>query len=814
MTRWLLLLAGALAACAPDDGVEWTAGSLQLKVDGTGHVVRMVDETTGLDYSADSIGSPLVSVQTGGVLRPPDALSWDAAAGIATLEYPEGLSAQIGVTAKETHLVLELQEVSASVELIVWGPYATTISETIGETVGVVRDSVVAIGIQSLNPKTLGGLPWRDNDFPPQVDLFESGDFSDLDGEKSRYVLYRVEAAKPEDFGSTLQAYTRDRSTDRVIENWGKERYVAPAFDDGGVTGSKIALFGTPTGRVLETLEAIEIEEGLPHPTIDGEWGKTARSAAAAYLILDFTEADVGEAIEWTKRAGLRYLYHPEPFRTWGHFELNDRFPSGREGLRRAVERAEAEGIHVGVHTLSNFITTNDPYVTPVPDRRLARVGASVLAADVDVDQIEIPVQSPEFFSQYENNNLRTVVVGDELIQYRAVSDEEPWLLLDATRGAFGTRASSHIAGDEVALLADHAYNVFLTNADLGAEMAATLADLFNETGLRQISFDGVEGNQSTGMGNYGEILFTTTWYDHLSPDIRRHFIADASRTTHYFWHIYTRMNWGEPWYAGFRESQTEYRLKNQPYFSRNLMPAMLGWFRMTPGTSIEDVEWMLARSAAFDAGYAFVTSYEALEGNGFTDRILEAIGAWEAVRMADAFSPGQKSRMEDVGTEFHLESAGSAAVADWKLVEVHPQIFRHERGVRQPGEPVSSTFTFENAGEEQVLHWILTAEEGSIGEVRISIDGRDDVLLSVRLPDTWSLRYEGGREATVRDGDNRRVETVAVEESAFLIAPGRHTVSLSADLLPEEQAKAKLEVRPRDRAEAMSDQVQRSPGG
>ena len=42
----------------------------------------------------------------------------------------------------------------------------------------------------------------------------------------------------------------------------------------------------------------------------------------------------------------------------------------------------------------------------------------------------------------------------------------------------------------------------------------------------------------------------------------------------------------------------------------------------------------MLARSAAFDAGYAFVTSYEALEGNGFADRILEAIGAWEKARM------------------------------------------------------------------------------------------------------------------------------------------------------------------------------------
>ncbi len=801
-----VLLAGLASACSQGTEADWRAGSLGLRIDATGHVTALADAGSGVDYAPDNHPSPLLSLQIDGTRLPPVSFAWDSPTGVATLEYAGGVSARVAASEKETHAVLELLEVSAPVELVVWGPYATTILETIGETVGVVRDSGFAIGIQALNPKTLGGLPWRDNDFPPQVDLFESGDYSDLAGEKSRYVLYRVEAAKPEDFGSTLQAYTRNRSTDRVIENWGKERYVAPAFDDGGVVGSSIALFGAPADRALETLGAIEIAEDLPHPMIDGEWGKTARSAAAAYMILDFSEDDVERAIEWTKRAGLRYLYHPEPFRTWGHFDLNDRFPSGREGLKRAVSLAEAAGIHVGVHTLSNFITTNDAYVTPVPDPRLARVGASALAGDVDETTTEIPIGAPEFFAQYENNNLRTAVVGEELIQYRAVSEDEPWRLLDAERGAFGTTAAAHEAGEEIALLADHGYNVFLTDPELGAEMATTLADLFNGTGLRQISFDGVEGNQSTGMGNYGEILFTTMWFDALAPDIRSHFIADASRTTHYFWHIYTRMNWGEPWYAGFRESQTEYRLKNQPYFDRNLMPNMLGWFRMTPETTIEDVRWMLARSAAFDAGYAFVTSYEALETNGFTDEILEAIGAWEAARMADVFSQQQKSRMEDVGSEFDLlASADSEDPADWSLVEIHPQVVRHDRAVRQPGEPTSSSLSFDNPGPEQDLHWVLSAEDGSVSAIRIRIDGRDPVRLSVSLSAGSSLRYEGGLEATIMDAQHRPTGSVRIPDASFLIAPGPHTIILEADLVPAEAAKARLEVRPRGRLERLT---------
>jgi hypothetical protein len=53
-----------------------------------------------------------------------------------------------------------------------------------------------------------------------------------------------------------------------------------------------------------------------------------------------------------------------------------------------------------------------------------------------------------------------------------------------------------------------------------------------------------------------------------------------------------------------FRESQLQLRLKNQQFYRRNLMPSMLGWFSLKAETSIEDIEWMLARGAGFDAGF------------------------------------------------------------------------------------------------------------------------------------------------------------------------------------------------------------------
>lgn len=152
---------------------------------------------------------------------------------------------------------------------------------------------------------------------------------------------------------------------------------------------------------------------------------------------------------------------------------------------------------------------------------------------------------APEYFTP--EATLRTVVIGDELIRYHGVSPEAPWRLLDCTRGAWGTQTTAHDRGAAVGMLLDHPYQVFLTDASLAQEVARTIAALCNHTGALQISFDGLEGNWSTGYGQYGRTLFTTAWYEALSSELRGHIINDASNPGHYNWHVATRMNWENP---------------------------------------------------------------------------------------------------------------------------------------------------------------------------------------------------------------------------------------------------------------------------
>lgn len=642
----------ALAACQSAPGALKTdAAAFEVDASGALSAIRL----HGRNLVAPGQPAPLLQVRVDGRWLAPTKAAWEAGGSRCVLSYGDsGVSAAVKAQTKATHLTLEVVAVAPKgrVECVQWGPYPTVVSGTVGEVVGVVRGGAGdAVGIQALNPKTIGSGPQDENDMGGA-------------------------AAQAAPFGSVLQAHCRDRSRPRLLKDyWGQPRYVSPAFDDGGVVGSRIALFAAPAAQALETIGAIEVAEGLPHPMVGVTWAKMSPQANASYLIADFDETNVGQAVAFAKRAGLGCVYHSGPFATWGHFTLRkSQFPHGWDGFKACADQARKEGVTLGFHTLSNFITPSDAFVTPVPDPRLAQVGASALAADVAEDAADIPVESPDFFGK--NTALNTVRIGGELVRYQGVSAAAPWRLTGCLRGAFGTRAAAHARGEAVAKLADHAYKTFLTDPALSQEVGRNIAAFSNHVGAGRFSMDGLEGNFSTGLGDYGRTLFAMAWYDALSSELRGRMASDASNSGHFLWHIHWYYNWGEPWYAGFRDSQTEQRFKNQAFYARNMLPHMLGWFALSAQTSVADIEWMLARCAGYDAGFALATN-AAFVGDQVGARaesspegrkmggILDAIRVWESARLSGAFPEALKAELRDNRREFHLEKTGEG---EWLL--------------------------------------------------------------------------------------------------------------------------------------------------
>ncbi|MEA1898264.1 MAG: hypothetical protein U9N53_11460, partial [Bacteroidota bacterium] len=248
---------------------------------------------------------------------------------------------------------------------------------------------------------------------------------------------------------------------------------------------------------------------------------------------------------------------------------------------------------------------------------------------------------------------------------------------------------------------------------------------------------------------------------------------------------------------------QTEYRLKNQKYFKRNLMPAMLGWFLMTSETSLEDIEWLLARSAAFDAGFAFVCNYEAIEKNGNSDKIMHLIGEWEKVRIAGLFTEEQKLRMEDINNEFSLEKLGDKK---WNFRQVFSGKFKHEKKIRQPGEPLYSTFNFEHKGNEQTMNFIIAAIDSDVSRITIEIDNYKKIVLAATLQEGEFIKYTGGKKAYVYDKNWQLINEFNVDASALKISNGEHSLRFDCEFIKTgKEPMVKLEIRTFGTAEKIS---------
>lgn len=645
--------------------VRMRSDHLSLGLDSLGAIKSIFDRKGKQEYLLDSASNPLLRLGLHDRLVEPLTCSYDGAAGEVILSFAGNRDAHVTVHEHKAYISFKLTALTGgAVTHVVWGGYATTISDIVGETIGVVRNGQFAFGLQALNIHTIGGRPEA---FPGTGDAAETG--------------ICIEN------GSEVRAFSADR--------------------DGGVLHSSIALFGCPADQTLETIGQIEIDEGLPHPILDGEWSKTGARAKGSYLITSFGEDSIDEAVRYADLAGFSYLYHEDPFQNWGHFDLRSSdFPSGDSGLAACVRRAAESAMRIGVHTLSNFITTNDKYVAPVPDRRLMKTGQSTLVDSVSADSMELVVNDPLAFEN--RGTLASVTVGDEMIRYRAVSTDPPWRLLGCRRGAFGTTPVAHHADATVEKLCDHPYRVLFPDLSMQDEMADRLVELFNTTGVRQISFDGLEGCERTGHGMYSLNRFVQRCFDGWQPEV----LNDASRLTHYLWHIHTRMNWGEPWGKATRQGQIEQRLVNQTYFERNLFPRMFGWFQLRlaseglEATSLDDMEWVLSKCAGYDSGFALSASLDALNGNGQTTAVLGAVRTWEDARLAGAFSKDQTMRLRNPENDFHLETDGDDR---WRLCPVQfSETFSYQEVTLQPGEPGEAEWIFDNAYDSQNLSFVL----------------------------------------------------------------------------------------------------------
>ena len=153
--------------------------------------------------------------------------------------------------------------------------------------------------------------------------------------------------------------------------------------------GASVALVAAPRDEFRTALqEAVEDAPELPHSRLGGPWALDAPVNRGSYLFNfdGITPANVDAWIALARRLGMTQI----DFHGGSSFRFGDcrptpsLYPGGRADLKAAIDRLHAAGILAGLHTYAFFLAKDAPWVTPVPDPRLATARTFTLATDLD----------------------------------------------------------------------------------------------------------------------------------------------------------------------------------------------------------------------------------------------------------------------------------------------------------------------------------------------------------------------------------------------------------------------------------------------
>ena len=136
----------------------------------------------------------------------------------------------------------------------------------------------------------------------------------------------------------------------------------ARAYSKFGIEGAKVAIVGVPTGganpsdRLLDAIEIVEIEQGLPHPTINGVWIKRAPERFASYLMVSgVNQQNIDQVIEFA-RGGFGCIEIFWEKSTPTYWPNPQQFPDGIAGLKQVADKVHAAGMQLGMHVMQGMV--------------------------------------------------------------------------------------------------------------------------------------------------------------------------------------------------------------------------------------------------------------------------------------------------------------------------------------------------------------------------------------------------------------------------------------------------------------------------
>ena len=745
----------------------------RISLDRTGRVTS-IKNASGTDFSTRIPTSAILSLHLTGTpndkLVRPTSASYNRMRKQVKLKYANGSVATVQWEQQSQYLVFELKNLSnrGNVDNIVWGPIQTTITKTIGDLVGVVRDGNTAIGMIGLDDNTIGG-PVVDGDchglgyivhspdlvkFPLPKGLKE-GQWFNLGGDGVNDVAF---SSHREEFfrqvfgnaaqlvpgiGSSIAYHSRNRRNAATALfsllpgfQGSRPRHMVTDPVNADYIGSKVALFICPDSKGLQTIESIIKGEGLPYPTFDGKW---VHDPAANHTDMAWYGPH-DRMVEYASALGLKAIqdegqgeYYANPIDHWlgKRVGMTHRAPISYKDL---TKQTNPLGIKYGLHTLCLFLQPGRcSDVTPVPSQHLQTVLRTHLSQPMSETDTALVVSDPSFLSEDGTWPMR-----DGSNTYAVITTKAPFTVLGLKRGVDGTRAQSHVTGDEVAKLQMNCYNGFCPDMNLMLDYADYYAKVMTENGMEYIDYDGLESTVYQSQGYYGVRRFMRRFFETYAKLNKGKFPrVMGAGVFPGEWEFVGNCNVG----GGnnmFDPVQNRWGIEGKDMrvgFGSSYFAPTFGIQDFHSDWSSLDVENLQAKAIGWDATYMFGLSQTAVERSGEKPEIFRAFRAWEDARTEGVFGPEEKKLLQSLDSKFHLENLGRGT---YQLTPVY------ESRLTATVDSGSRSLVIKNPYKEQSLEFALRVDRPVLsGAITIGLD---------RIP--FERKLNEGQYLIVRGGN------------------------------------------------------------
>lgn len=731
----LVAMTVLLSACGTGGSRSFKTDRFGIDIDNRGYITGMWDLTKeNRNFSPADQPSPLLALYDEELrcYYYPQKASYGG--GKYRLEYENGSVATVSLEEKSNYFKLKLESLEPrnGIDDVQWGNYYTNIDNILGEMIGVARDTTeavcYAIGALALNDNTIGGESRYTSEtgaggyiahspdpvnHPLPLTLHEGQQFT-LGGDGINDVAFynRKESYYRMVYGSTagvdcngrinIRYHSRDRQKENLIyspegipiqENNEPNHLMRQAVPGVDYIGSSIALWGSPDSvALLDVIQNIVLEEGLPYPTYQGKWVKDPSSFMPDIItyggLYDST-------VSYARQMGLKSILaydHPflNPDRGNGGYidgQNGEKKPFhltiGDLSHREFADLLAKEGMILGRTSITNSMAPGTKDCSPVPSDSACIQHRRHLVADLSDSDTLIFIDDPTYLNEiacWEGHceELNMVKIGKELIHYLGVSDKAPYRLLNVTRGYWNTVPSPHAKGDAVdkmQVTVGWSYQGLVPNLELQDEIARHYADIAAHSGLGYYDFDGQEFLFHSGFGGYSVKRFCrnmfTKAHEYGLKDIRFTGATLSEGSWHYqsIWNVGGGKNiydadlrvWGSTTSQGKDLRDVTYA---------NFFPSSFGAnFPITATSTVEQYEHIEATAVGYGVTYGLRLGQKDVESCPQKQAIFNVIRTWEEARRADAFPTHIRKMLQNPALSWRLEK--KADNSGWILYQI-----------------------------------------------------------------------------------------------------------------------------------------------